>query len=165
MHDFTDFQSAKFQEICTQDVDLRGGESFLKHFWKFARKGSFSEKVNFCVKLVNDFRLQAAISAKWLQILESHDWLARLRNVGFPSVPLQLASHLYRCNQLKSFPWPADCIQETTFLDTAGAAAVMSHWVCDAVYWCVDGTAYTDSVPSCYGQAASVGRVGTVVGR
>ena len=25
----------------------------------------------------------------WLQILESHDWLARLRNVGFPSIPLE----------------------------------------------------------------------------
>ena len=38
--------------------------------------------------IVNDFRLQAAISPKWLQILESDDRFARLWNVGFPSVPL-----------------------------------------------------------------------------
>ena len=42
--------------------------------------------------IVNDFRLQAAIYRKWLQILESDDRLARLWNVGF---------HPYRWNQLK----------------------------------------------------------------
>jgi len=41
------------------------------------------------VIIVNDFRLQAAISRKWLQILENHDRLARLWNVGFPSIPLE----------------------------------------------------------------------------
>jgi len=39
--------------------------------------------------IVNDLRLQAAISRKWLQILENHDRLARLWNVGFPSVLLE----------------------------------------------------------------------------
>ena len=62
---------------------------FAKHFWKFASKGSFSKKVNFCVNIVNDFRLQAAMSAKWIQIAGSHDRLARLRNVGFPFVTLE----------------------------------------------------------------------------
>ena len=52
-------------------------------------RGPFSKKVNFCVNVVNDCGLQAAISAKWLQILESHDWLACLLNVGFTSVPLE----------------------------------------------------------------------------
>jgi len=39
--------------------------------------------------IVNDFRLQAAISQKWLQILESDVRLACLWNVGFPSIPLE----------------------------------------------------------------------------
>jgi len=56
-------------------------------------RGLFSKKVNFCVNVVNDFGLQAAISAKWLQILESHDWLALLYGM--------LAFHLYRWNHLK----------------------------------------------------------------
>ena len=51
----------------------------------------FSKKVNFCVKIFNDFRLQAATSAKWLQIAETHGRLARLRNAGFPFVPLESA--------------------------------------------------------------------------
>jgi len=38
----------------------------------------FSKKINFYVNIINDFRLQAVISAKWLQILKSHDWLAML---------------------------------------------------------------------------------------
>jgi len=46
------------------------------NLWKFACNGSFSKNVNFCVKIFNDFRLQAAISAKWLQIAKSHDGLA-----------------------------------------------------------------------------------------
>jgi len=60
-----------------------------KHFWKFARKGSFSENVKFCLNVVNDFWLQAVISPKWIQIAESRDRLARLWNVGFPSIPLE----------------------------------------------------------------------------
>ena len=55
-------------------------------FWKFVLKWSFLEKT---VIIVNDFRLQAAISRKRLQILENHDRLARLWNPGFPSVPLK----------------------------------------------------------------------------
>jgi len=54
--------------------------------WKFALKGSFFQKT---LIIVNDFRLQAAISRKWLQILESDDRLARLWNVGFPSITLE----------------------------------------------------------------------------
>ena len=48
---------------------------FGKHFWKLARKGSFSKKVNFCVNVVNDFRLHAAISAN----------LGKSRLVGAPT--------------------------------------------------------------------------------
>ena len=44
MHDFADFRSANFHEICTQNVFLWGGKSFWKHFFKFALKGSFSKK-------------------------------------------------------------------------------------------------------------------------
>jgi len=67
---------------------------FEKHLWKFARKWPF-QKVNFCVKIFNDFRLQAAISVKRLQIAETHDdWHA----YGM------LAFHMYRWNQLKVIP-------------------------------------------------------------
>ena len=38
------------------------------------------KNVNFCLIVVNDFRLQATISPKWMQIAESHDRLSRLRN-------------------------------------------------------------------------------------
>jgi len=63
---------------------------FGKHLWKFARKGSFfPNNSHFCLIKVNDFRLPAAISPKWLQILESRDGLARLWNVGFPLTPLE----------------------------------------------------------------------------
>jgi len=55
-------------------------------FWKFAFKGSFFQKT---LIVVNNFRLQAAISQKWLQILENDDRLLRLWNVGFPSVLLE----------------------------------------------------------------------------
>ena len=61
-----------------------------KHLWKFARKGSFfPKKLHFDLIEVNDFRLPESISPKRLQILESHDRLARLRNVGFPLTPLE----------------------------------------------------------------------------
>jgi len=49
----------------------------------------FSENFKFCLNVVNDFRLQAAISLKWIQILESHDSMTHLWNVGFSSVPLK----------------------------------------------------------------------------
>ena len=62
---------------------------FEKFFWKFARKGSFSQKG----QLLREYRpwlpASGAISPKWLQIAESHDRLAGLCNVGFPSVPLE----------------------------------------------------------------------------
>jgi len=58
--------------------------------------GRFSLKnLHFGLIKVNDFRLPAAISPKRLQILESHDRLARLWNVGFP---------LTRWNELKVIP-------------------------------------------------------------
>jgi len=64
--------------------------SFGKQLWKFARKGSFiPKKLHFGLIKVNDFRLPDAISPKRLQILESHDRLARLWNVGFPLTPLE----------------------------------------------------------------------------
>jgi len=62
------------------------------------------------VIIVNDFQLQAAISRKWLQILENHDKLARLWNVGFTSVPLQ---------STQSFPWTAQSIHRMTFIDAS----------------------------------------------
>ena len=66
------------------------GESFRKHFfWKFALKGSFFKKT---VIIVNDFRLQAEISRKWLQILENDDRLAPYGMFAF---------HPYSSNQLK----------------------------------------------------------------
>ena len=52
-------------------------------------RGLFSKKIKFWVTVFNDFGLQATISPKSLQISESHDRLASLRNVGFPSVPLE----------------------------------------------------------------------------
>jgi len=83
------FRSAKFHEICAQDVDLCRHESFQRTFLEFARKGSFFQKANFSGKIFNDFGLQAAISVKGLQIAESHNALANLRNVGFPLLPLE----------------------------------------------------------------------------
>jgi len=63
---------------------------FGKHLWKFARKGSFfPNNLHFCLIKINDFRLPAAISPKWLQISESHDRLNRLWNVDFPLTPLE----------------------------------------------------------------------------
>jgi len=67
-------------KTCFCDCDVVNPFGII--FWKFA----FSKKT---VIIVNDFRLQAAISRKWLHILENHDRLARLWNVGFPSVPLE----------------------------------------------------------------------------
>ena len=62
--------------------------SFGIIFWNFALKGFFPKNFQFCLIIVNDFRLPATISPKWLQILENDDRLARIRNVSFPSVPL-----------------------------------------------------------------------------
>jgi len=70
---------------------------FRKHFWKYARKGSFFPKnLHFGLIKVNDFRLPAAISPKRLQILESHDRLDRLWNVDIDTVGMHS----------KWFPWP-----------------------------------------------------------
>ena len=52
-------------------------------------RGLFSKKVKRCVNIINEFQLQAAITAKLIQIAESHDRLACLWNVGFPYVPLE----------------------------------------------------------------------------
>jgi len=52
-------------------------------------RGLFTKNVNVCLNVVNDFRLQTAISPKWIQIAESHDSFARLGNVGFPFMPLE----------------------------------------------------------------------------
>jgi len=91
MRDFTDFRSAKFHEICTErrvfvcSVGLLGNNCE-----NLPARGLFSKKnLHFGLIEVNDFRLPAAISPKRLQILESHDRLARLRNVGFPLTPLE----------------------------------------------------------------------------
>jgi len=52
MHDFTNFRSAKFHEIYTQDVDLKGGESFRKQILKILPQGGlFFQKGNFCAKI------------------------------------------------------------------------------------------------------------------
>ena len=58
MHDFTDFRSAKFQEICTHDVDLRGAESFQNEFLK-----TFSQGVIFSnFKLGGNFHREVRIT-------------------------------------------------------------------------------------------------------
>jgi len=87
---FTNFRSAKFHEICTQHVDLRGGASFRNKILKTLQQGVFlSKKATFARKSSRNFRLQATISPKWLQIVENHDGLASLRNVDFPLLPLE----------------------------------------------------------------------------
>jgi len=79
-----------FTKFAQNDVFSCPHVGLWKRLWKFARKGSLSQKnLHFCLIKVNDFRLPAAISPKWLQILESHDRLARLWNVGFPLTPLE----------------------------------------------------------------------------
>jgi len=53
-------------------------------------RGLFSQKnLHFGLIEVNNFRLPSAISPKRLQILESHDRLARLWNAGFSLTPLE----------------------------------------------------------------------------
>ena len=63
---------------------------FGTKFWKSSSKGSFfPKKGKFWVKIFNDFRLQAVISPKWLQIVKTHDQLVSQRNVVFPFLPLE----------------------------------------------------------------------------
>ena len=76
-----------------------------KHLWKFACKGTFFQR-QILGTVFNDFGLQATISPKWLQISEIM--------TGWPAYGM-LAFHLCPWNQLRSFPWPAGCIQVTTF--------------------------------------------------
>ena len=85
--------------------------------WKFALKGSFLQRT---VIIVNDFRLQAAISRKWLQILENHHRMARLWNVGFPSVPVESTQTHLPSQQAAYEKGLFD------FLDTGGS----SVWCC-----------------------------------
>jgi len=67
MHDFADFRSAKFHGICTQDVVLRNGAFFQNNFLKICTYGFFSKKnLHFCLIIVNDFRLPAAISPEMI---------------------------------------------------------------------------------------------------
>jgi len=40
---------------------------------------------------------------------------------GWPAYGM-LAFRLYPWNQLKVIPWPAGCVQETTFMDIAGSS-------------------------------------------
>jgi len=47
MHDFTDFWSAKFHEICTQDVDLQRDESFQNEIFKIFPQGVVFSKTHF----------------------------------------------------------------------------------------------------------------------
>jgi len=65
----------------------------MNPFWNIYEnlpvRGLFSKNVNFCLNIISNFRLQAAISPKWIQIAESHDRLPRLWNVAFPFVPLE----------------------------------------------------------------------------
>jgi len=45
LNDFTNFWSAKFHEICTQDVDLQRGESFWNKIYKiFPQEVDYSKK-------------------------------------------------------------------------------------------------------------------------
>jgi len=94
--DFADFRSAKFHEICTQHVDLRDGESLRNKIFKMLPQGVFFPKRQlFARKSSRDFRLQAAIFPKWLQIAENHD---RLPAYGMSTF------HCYRWNQLEVIP-------------------------------------------------------------
>jgi len=68
-HDTTDFRSAKFQEICTQDVDLRGGEFLSNKILKIFLQGVvFFEKGKFFDDIANDFRLPTSHSDNSLMI-------------------------------------------------------------------------------------------------
>jgi len=72
-------------------------------FENLTLRGLFFQKT---LIIVNDFRIQAPISRKWLQFLEHDDRLACLWNVGFPSVPLEYSvihqAHLWILNAQKS---------------------------------------------------------------
>jgi len=73
---------------------------FGKHLWKFARKGSFSKKVNFCVNIVNDFRVPTSgrdickINRAYKSLKVMTGWHAYR----------MLAFHLYHLNQLEAIP-------------------------------------------------------------
>jgi len=92
MHDFADFRSAKFHEICTQDMDLRGGESFWKNiFENLPVRRLFSKKVNLGrpSSTTSDFR------PRYLR----NDYKSRKVMTGWPAHGM-LAFHLYPSNQL-----------------------------------------------------------------
>jgi len=62
MCNFTDFPSANFHEICTEDVNLWGGESFKDRILKIFPQGVvLFKKGKFWAKIFNDFWLQAPI--------------------------------------------------------------------------------------------------------
>jgi len=50
-HDFTDFRSAKFHEICTQDVDLCRDKSFRNRILQVIPQGVFFQKGNVWAKI------------------------------------------------------------------------------------------------------------------
>jgi len=101
MPDFTDFRSAKFQEICTHDVDLRDAESFRNEFLKtFSWGVVFSKKANFSIKSPtnSDFR------QRWLP--SDIDRWKLMTNWALYGM---LTFYSYHWNQLKIIPWPVGC--------------------------------------------------------
>ena len=73
---------------------------FGKHLWKFTRKGSFSKKVNFCVNIVNDFRVPTS-GRDICKINRAYKSLKVM--TGWHAYGM-LAFHLYHLNQLKAIP-------------------------------------------------------------
>jgi len=95
-------------EICTQDVDLRGGESFRKTILKICRKGSFFQKG----QLLREHHQRLPTSGRYLR----NDYKSWKVTTGWRAC---LFSTCTVGMNSKSFPWPTGCAQGTTFLDIA----------------------------------------------
>jgi len=102
------------------------GESFRNNFLEnLPLSGLFFQKT---VIIVNNFRFQAAISRKWLQILENRDRLARLWNVGFPSVLLESTQSHSLGQQSPYTEWLSSTHLCRTAMQLAHAA-LMWHYI------------------------------------
>jgi len=103
------FRSAKFHEICTQDVVLWRGESFRNNFFEnLPLRGLFSKNRDHRQRFPTSSRdfseMITNLGKSWQTGAPTECWLS-IRTVGINS---------------KSFAWPAGSVRERTFLDIGG---------------------------------------------
>ena len=106
--------SAKFNEICIQDMDLCCHESFRKTFLKICLYGDIFPKRQILGNHLQRLRTSGR------DIYEMNTNRAKSPWVGQPT-ECWLSISTVGINS-KSFPWSAGCVQGTTFLDIAGSS-------------------------------------------